>query len=592
MRSLVQRGSLEGERGAYRLTGAAGEIAIPATVQAVLAARIDRLAEPEKDLLQCAAVIGKRFSAPLLRLVTGAVGRPAVSDAELASSLEALQRAGFVFSESLYPVVEMAFAHPLTQEVAYDSQLGERRMHVHAAVARAIAALHPDKLEERAALLAHHWERAGAAWEAALWSRRAASWASGSDARESLRHLHRVLALLQKVEESPPAIALALETCTAILRVSPFVDLSVGEAERILARGRELAARGGDRRALAELISTYGYFQMMRGRVVEARRYNEEATRVAQGVEDEALDLSLTLDEAQSSLWAGRLREALRAAELALQYFRRGRPLQRGINVGLGGEPFANALRGLCLAFMGRCREAAQLLDETVEAAREEGREALCVAHAFRAMVGLVSEDGTAAGAHGRAAAGLAAQMDNPFLSAVARMNVGMADLLDGRLAEAGRVLEELLEEPGDSASALLFRGIVLSGLAYADLGRDDGARALARAEEALRVDREHGQRLMECFSQIVLARVALSVAGIEARSRLEGAIERVCELIEETGASSFTPRVHELRAELAAALGDGAEQRRQLDEAHHLYAACGMDAAAAAVERRLRQVS
>jgi predicted ATPase len=120
---------------------------------------------------QTAAVIGKEFAEPVLKRVAE------LSEAELPESLGKLTAAEFIYEEALYPHAEYAFKHPLTQEVAYRSQLGERRSRGHAAVARAIAELYPEQLDERAALLAHHWERAGEAARAAEWHRRAALWA-------------------------------------------------------------------------------------------------------------------------------------------------------------------------------------------------------------------------------------------------------------------------------------------------------------------------------------------------------------------------------------------------------------------------------
>src|SRR5256886_8379966 len=133
----------------------------PASVQSILAARIDRLGERGKSVLQIAAVIGKDFSEPVLARVA------ALPEEELQAELRQLVAAELVYPESLYPVAEYAFKHPLTQEVAYHSQLAERRARTHEGVARAIADVHADKLDERAALLAHHFEAAGKRLEAA-----------------------------------------------------------------------------------------------------------------------------------------------------------------------------------------------------------------------------------------------------------------------------------------------------------------------------------------------------------------------------------------------------------------------------------------
>ncbi|GAG31902.1 unnamed protein product, partial [marine sediment metagenome] len=129
VQSLAESGSLEGTRGAYRRVTPVAEVVVPTSVHTVLSARIDRLSEREKQLLQKAAVIGKEFSQPILEEVAE------LPSVELAGALAALSAAELIREEALYPVAEYAFKHPLTQEVALGSQLRERRRRTHAAVA-------------------------------------------------------------------------------------------------------------------------------------------------------------------------------------------------------------------------------------------------------------------------------------------------------------------------------------------------------------------------------------------------------------------------------------------------------------------------
>src|SRR2546421_6067489 len=165
IRSLVERGVLRGERGAYGLAAPIEEITLPETVQAVLASRIDRLADRDKDVLQAAAVVGQDVTIELLRTV---VDLPAP---ELAASLERLSTA-----ELLGPAEapsEYAFRHPLAQEVAYRTQLLDRRRGTHAAIARALLTIHSPEGATHAALLAHHFDEAGERLEAARWHEQA-----------------------------------------------------------------------------------------------------------------------------------------------------------------------------------------------------------------------------------------------------------------------------------------------------------------------------------------------------------------------------------------------------------------------------------
>jgi len=166
--ALAVSGSLAGERGAYRLTAPLESLTIPATVQSLLAARIDRLSEEAKRVLQAAAVIGKQFEEPLLKTVVG------LGDHDLAAALGGLQEAEFIHQVSPYPEPQYVFRHPLTREVAYHAQLGEQRARLHAEVAAALEKLRVDRLGEYASLIAHHWDASGMRFEAARWRRRAA----------------------------------------------------------------------------------------------------------------------------------------------------------------------------------------------------------------------------------------------------------------------------------------------------------------------------------------------------------------------------------------------------------------------------------
>jgi len=161
VRALVETQVLVGDRGAYRLAKDPGAIQVPPTVQAILAARIDRLPADDKRLLQTASVIGKDVPWTLLHAIAE------LSDDELRRGLARLQAAEFVYEAKLFPDVEYTFKHALTHEVAYSSLLHGRRRVVHGQVVGAIERLYADRLAEHAERLAHHAFR-GELWSTAL----------------------------------------------------------------------------------------------------------------------------------------------------------------------------------------------------------------------------------------------------------------------------------------------------------------------------------------------------------------------------------------------------------------------------------------
>ena len=161
VRTLVETGVLVGEPGAYRLAQALPTIQVPATVQAVLAARIDRLPPEEKRLLQTAAVVGTEVPLPLLQAIAD------LPEATLHRGLAHLQAAEFLYETRLFPEPEYTFKHALTHEVAYGSLLLERRRVLHARLVEALEALAPERVAEQVERLAHHALR-GEVWDKAV----------------------------------------------------------------------------------------------------------------------------------------------------------------------------------------------------------------------------------------------------------------------------------------------------------------------------------------------------------------------------------------------------------------------------------------
>jgi adenylate cyclase len=217
VQSLIESGALQGIRGSYRLAKPVERLQVPTTVQALLAARIDHLSEREKFMLQSAAVIGKDFSEPVLRRVVNELSHSPLSETELGAALRVLKDGEFILEQSLYPVPECTFKHPLTQEVALHSLLREQRRRVHAAAAGALEELHAGRLDEATALLAYHHEEAGDSLTAARWHQRAAEWAGITNAAESLRHWQRVRSLARLLPYTSETAQLGASACLVLL---------------------------------------------------------------------------------------------------------------------------------------------------------------------------------------------------------------------------------------------------------------------------------------------------------------------------------------------------------------------------------------
>jgi adenylate cyclase len=305
IQNLIESGKLQGSKGAYRLATPVDKLEVPSSVQALLAARIDRLPEREKDVLQTAAVIGREFDEPTLAAVIE-------QDApQLREALQKLKDTEFVYEQSLYPVAEYLF-HPLTQEVALASQLQERRRKLHAAVARVIEAAHAHDLDQQAALLAHHWEEAADLEQAVRWHRRAAEWAGARDPLEGFRHWRKVRDLGSDLADSDTKEARLL-ACRNILAGGTWrLGMSEDEMNSILAEGRTLAQELGRPAATAAMLVGVAAHHGVLGRAEQALEVALEA-RAMIGDEMEPGDVAaIETGRAYWLLMAGRLSQATR----------------------------------------------------------------------------------------------------------------------------------------------------------------------------------------------------------------------------------------------------------------------------------------
>src|SRR6185436_12981387 len=249
VQTLIESGKLQGGKGAYRLVTPVEKLEVPSSVHALLAARIDRLAERDKDVLQTAAVIGREFDEPTLAAV---VERDAP---QLREALQTLKDAEFVYEQALFPVAEYLFKHPLTQEVALASQLQEKRRRLHAAVARVIEAAHAGDLDQQSALLAHHWEQAADLAQAVRWHRRTAEWASTRDPIEGLRHWRKVRELGRSLADDEAKDS-RLRACSVILAGGSWrLGMSEDDARGCLDEGRSLAQELGRPSAMAVALA-------------------------------------------------------------------------------------------------------------------------------------------------------------------------------------------------------------------------------------------------------------------------------------------------------------------------------------------------
>src|SRR5262245_39932447 len=439
VQALAEAGSLDGSKGAYRLRAPVETLVLPVSVQVVLGARIDRLPEREKHVLQTAAVIGKEFGEPVLRRVEG------LPEAELAATLRTLAQAELVYETALYPEAEYAFKHPLTQEVAYGSQLGERRKRVHAAVARAIEATSGEKLDEQAALLAHHWERAGEALAAATWHALAADWAGARDREAMSRHWERVRAVLADVPESVETRALGVVARTRMIHNTVFLGDTGVDTAVLFAEGMELAERLEGPAPRVILLLEYGGVPVQAGQMDEGLAHLSEGVALADRSGDSFLRFMARSPYCVYLALAGRLREAVRIATEA-EALCRGDPDLGAEITGFSPHCMDLLSRGLATAWLGHPVDGAEVIERAIEIARRRrDTEAGAYAHSLAATVYEVLGDAGSALRQARQGVEMAEASGSPGWLAFALCCLAWAHEVAGQWVEASEVGESAL---------------------------------------------------------------------------------------------------------------------------------------------------
>jgi class 3 adenylate cyclase len=308
VRELAERGVLKGERGGYVCGIDLGEVTVPATLQATIAARIDRLEPNAKQTLNAAAVIGSRFTPELL----AAVGNDPV--------LDALLRAELIDQVRFTPNAEFVFHHPLIRTVAYESQLKSDRAELHRRVADAIQEREPESVFENLALSAEHLEAAGDLLDAYACHMAGGGWLTNRDiaaARVSWERARQIADALPAEDPDRAAMRIAPRTmlCGSAWRVHEHV---AGERFDEL---RELCTAAGDKASLAIAMAGLVMDHVSQDRMREASQLASEAMALIESVGDATLTVGLSVvalyAKAENGEWSDVLRWSQTTIDLA-----------------------------------------------------------------------------------------------------------------------------------------------------------------------------------------------------------------------------------------------------------------------------------
>ncbi len=292
IRELAERGVLEGKPAGYTSSAAAADVDVPASLQATIAARIDRLDPKAKAALCAASVLGSRFDTEMLVALGAAPVVDELVEAELVDQV----------TFTRHP--EYAFHHPLIRTVAYESQLKADRAQLHRRVAAAIESLYETTVDEKAALIAEHLEAAGDLHSAYTWHMRAATWATNRDIGAAQLSWERA----QRIADSLPAddidrlsMRIAPRTMLCGLAWRVLMDVAGERFDEL----RQLCTAAGDQASLAIGMGGLVMELVFQGRELEASRVATDAWQLAETVGDPSVLVGLSFGAIYAKMEVG-----------------------------------------------------------------------------------------------------------------------------------------------------------------------------------------------------------------------------------------------------------------------------------------------
>jgi hypothetical protein len=570
VRELAERGVLRGNCSAYELTADAAEVSVPATLQATIAARIDRLDPAAKRTLCAAAVIGSRFSRELLETLGI---DPVVAD---------LVRGEFIDQVSFTRRPEYVFHHPLIRTVAYESQLKSDRAELHRRVAAAIESRDPAAAEENAALIAEHLEAAGDLHAAYGWHMRAATWATNRDigaARLSWERAQNIADALPA--DDPNRAAMRIAPRTMLCATDNWQIRAFDESRGRFAELRELCSAAGDKVSLAIGMSGLVTELLYAGRSREGSRVASEQTALLESIGDPTLTVALAFSALATWFDAGEIGEILRLSQTVIDLA--GGDSAKGAGFGNFGSPLAAALafRGVARWWLGRPGWRQDLRDAVAMARNTDPATlALVVYWAYVPEIryGVLRADDSALRAIEEAVQ-TARSAGSDIVLSFAEFMLGGALLYRDAAADRSRGLELMVQAREWARERIPYLVPVTEVLAAQERARrGDRDSAIPVMRKAVDELHQAGRLTLDVSCTGVLVETLLERGAEGDLAEAHEAIDRLANPRADQGSAILEITLLRLRALLARAHGDEARYREYRDRCRDMAKTLGFE--------------
>jgi hypothetical protein len=578
VRDLAERGVLDGDRGAYLCRDDAADISVPSTLQATIAARVDRLGRPAKQFLYAAAVVGAQFTAELVAAL--------LNDVEVSLAIAELLHVELIDQVKFTPRAEYAFRHPLIRAVAYEAQLKAGRAELHRRLAVAIEEQEPGAADENAALIAENLEAAGDLRAAFNWHMRAGAWSSFRDIRAARTNWQRARQVADRLPADAPDRA-ALQIAPRNLLCGTLWRTGGSIADTGFDELRGLCTAADDKVSLAIGMTGFIMALTFHNRFREAAEVASEQSELLESIGDPVLTVALLFAAIYAKCQAGEMIEALRLSDRLIELA--DGDLTKG-NL-IFGSPLSTAIamRGhvkMCLGIRGWLDDAAASIAMAAPLDPMSYVFALLWKYVVSIPFGALPADATAMRETAEALR-IAESSSDDFILYMGRLSRGLVLVTrDGPEREAGL---DLFNQVRDMA---LKERMSLSALTIVDpefaletarTGDLDGAIDMVRAV----VDGayESGDMIWRGRATEVLVQLLIRRGSVDDQHEAQAAMDRLAAVPTDPGFVLHELPLLRSQALLALARGDENGHRNFSEQHRATAAAAGYDAVTAVAD-------
>jgi class 3 adenylate cyclase/tetratricopeptide (TPR) repeat protein len=515
--SLLENGSIQKKDHQYFLSGRPSDIQVPDTIQGIIAARIDRLDESLKRIMQVASVIGREFAFRILQAITE-------MKEELKSHLLNLQGLEFIYEKRLFPELEYIFKHALTQEVAYNSLLLKRRKEIHEKIGRATEVIYTDRLEEFYEMLAYHYTKSDNLEKAYQYLKLSGKKAIRSySPTEAFRFYRDAIGVLKQMGQTDQNRREQIEIILSM--ATPMRLLAYPEDSfKFLQDGEMLCKDLKDKKSLAVLYSHVGSFYSIKGEAALGMKYEEDSFGEAEKLQDSEMMVRIGANLCLSYDFAGEYRKIVQIAPRIMALLQKTSEKLEFLGTPVDLRPGLHGLYGHALGYLGKFAQGEEACEKAISLA-QEGDNLYSIANVefFYGCMFIPKGDGENAVKHLQKSIEYFEKLQAYVVLPVTLSLLGMGYYLRGDpgkalgLLEKGLKMRTYTEVPG----FLSLQHLALSS-AYLGLGNLNEARV--HAERALHLGQTNHERYCEGLSWLQLGRTV----GKMEKSSIEKAEEYI----------------------------------------------------------------